>query len=137
MNTSDGGVDYQCQISSCDVDERIDVDTSTEGAIELLKEVWEDDELSESGSVVQMAIVGHNVGYNDKMYGINRKTNILPAYKKYMTKKKRKTGVFFYGENILCGADKDPHKAGNYSNLCGGFLPNQGQIESFQKSQEY
>ena len=125
LNTSDG-VDYKCMISSCEEDDRIDVESSTEGAIELLKEVWEDDELSESGSVVQMAIVGHNVGYNDKPYGVRRSTNILPAYRKYM-KKKRENGAHFYGDNILCGPDKDPHKAGYYSSLCGGVLPNQGQ----------
>ena len=127
LHTSDGGKDYQCQITSCDVDERIDVEASTEGAVELLKEVWEDDELSESGSVVQMAIVGHNVGYNDKPYGVNRKSNILPAYRRYMKSKKKENGVAFYGDNILCGSDKDPHKAGFYSDPCGGFLPNQGQ----------
>tara|TARA_Y100001954_G_C15567474_1_gene481763 strand:- start:454 stop:741 length:288 start_codon:yes stop_codon:yes gene_type:complete len=44
-----------------------------------------------------------------------------------MKKKKKENGILFYGDNILCGSDKDPHKAGNYSDLCGGFLPNQGQ----------
>jgi hypothetical protein len=126
LNTSDG-IDYQCQIKSCVEDERIDVDSSTEGAIELLKEVWTDDELSESGSVVQMAIVGHNVGHDDSKFGFKRSTNILPAYRKYMKKKKKEDGVHFYGDNILCGSDKDPHKAGFYSSLCGGVLPNQGQ----------
>ena len=126
VNTSEG-TDYQCQITKCSTDDRIDIEQSTEGAIELFGEVWNDDLLSESGSVVQMTIVGHNVGHNDEVYGLKRETNILPAYKKYRKKSKKEDGVHFYGDNILCDSSKDPHKPDFYSSLCGGYLPNQGQ----------
>ncbi|MEC7985817.1 MAG: transglycosylase SLT domain-containing protein, partial [Myxococcota bacterium] len=121
------GFKYICKIKSCKEDERIDVEASTTGAIKLLHEAWDDDELKESGSIVQMTIVAHNVGYHDAKFGQKRSTNILPGYRKYSKKSKREHGTHFYGDNIRCGSDKDPHEPQYYASRCGGVIPNQGQ----------
>ncbi|MBM74233.1 MAG: hypothetical protein CMK59_02425 [Proteobacteria bacterium] len=117
-----------CRITSCSTDERTDLELSTEAAIKLLEETWSDDELSASGSLVQATILAHNAGYNDKPYlGKTKKTNILPAYRAYMKKKKTDYGTTFYGDNITCVGDKKLDKIKNAGDRCGGFIPNQSQ----------
>ena len=116
---------YQCQITSCKKDARLDVQASTKGAVQMLKDTWSDQELKKSGSLVQLTILAHNVGYNDARFGSKNKSNIVPAYNDYLAKTKKTTGTSFYGDNILCSKDKDPFK---YPvDTCGGVLSNQAQ----------
>ena len=135
-NTTEGKK-YSCLIKDCEVDERVDVADSTRGAIELLGEAWNDEELQESGSIVQMTIVAHNVGHDDSQHGIKgRRTNVLPAYRLYRKKSKKNHGAHFYGDNITC-VGLDPHKADHYSTTCGGYLPNQGQSYGFNVAAQF
>ena len=54
--------------SYCRVDDRVDTEASTLAAMNLMKETFEDAELSASGSVVQATILAHNAGYDDSKY---------------------------------------------------------------------
>jgi hypothetical protein len=122
---------YSCRITSCKIDERRNVERSTEAAIDLLMDTWEDDDLSASGSLVQMTIMAHNAGYNDKPYLKKTKpSNILPSYKKYIKKTKVTDGIRFYGDNIKCSKDVDPFK--KPANRCGGVLSNQTQHYAYK-----
>ena len=131
------GGSYSCRIDNkgkCNIDERFDLEKSTDAAVNLFKEAYNDEELRESGAIVQMAIIAHNCGYNDGQYDskAKKKTNVLPSYRSYMSKVNPKSGHKYYGENIKCGKDKDPHKAEFYSVRCGGFIPNQSQHYGYQ-----
>ena len=132
INRLPGGT-YSCRISSCQVDERKSVELSTQAAIKLLTETWEDDDLSSSGSLVQMTIMAHNAGYNDKPYLKKEKeTNILPAYLRYRKNfKSDLDGIHFYGNNITCEADKyDLIQEGWHR--CKGVLPTQTQHYAYK-----
>ena len=113
--------------TTCRVDERLDTQASTTAAVKLLTETYKDIELAESGSLVQMTILAHNAGYNDKPYlGREKRTNLLPAYRIYRNKNPRiKDGLRFYGDNIRCTSD--PHATETFADRCGGVLPNQTQ----------
>lgn len=119
----------RCRIQSCAVDERTDLVASTEAAITLLEEVFDDQELADSGAVVQIAILSHNAGYDDARFDARRNsraTNLLPAYRTHLKNTGRQADPFFYGSNITCqGEDfvEDPLS----SSRCGGVLPNQTQ----------
>ena len=77
--------------------------------IKLLTETWEDDDLSSSGSLVQMTIMAHNAGYNDKPY-LKKVKN--PIYCHHTNYRKQHSddidGILFYGNNIKCGKEVDP-----------------------------
>jgi hypothetical protein len=131
INKLPGGA-YSCRISSCQVDERKSSERSTKAAIKLLTETWEDDDLSSSGSLVQMTIMAHNAGYNDKPYLKKvKRSNILPSYKMYRKKNPNDIdGILFYGNNIKCGKEVDPIlKPGE---RCGGVLSNQTQHYAYK-----
>ena len=57
-----------CLITSCDTDQRTDLELSTMGAIKLLGEAWNDSELRASGAAVQATVLGHNAGYDDARF---------------------------------------------------------------------
>ena len=123
-------VNNKCRISQCDVDERTDLVRSTEGAIALLREAWDNPTAQQSGALVQMAILAHNAGFDDSRHngGKLRYNNVLIAYKKHLEDQKVARDPSFYGKNITCNPQEtDPHKAGTDTTYCGGRLPNQTQ----------
>jgi len=91
-----------CRVQSCATDEREDLQASTRGAIRLLAEAYKDTELAESGSVVQMTILSHNMGYDDSRYNKNRQSGVLWAWRRYKDAHKLEKAPDFYGQNILC-----------------------------------
>jgi len=102
--------------SYCRVDDRVDTEASTLAAMKLMKETFDDPELSASGSVVQATILAHNAGYDDSKYlGKVKRSNVLPAYQRYV--KKKNHGAHFYGDN-LCHTD-EPN--------CKSYLPEETQ----------
>lgn len=111
-----------CKIKSCAVDDRTDIDLSTQAAIEALREAYEDRDLMDSGAVVQMAITSHNCGYDDSRYQERvKKTNILPAYQRYLGDKNLNQGPYFLGDTLTCTTT-------NFKNdSCGGYIPGESQ----------
>lgn len=128
VSRSDSGAP-RCRIQSCEVDERKDLTASTEAALFLLREVFDDGVLADSGAVVQIAILSHNAGYDDARYDAKRSrrvTNLKPAYEQHLKNTGREADPFFYGNNITCKGEDfvdDPLSA----TRCGGVLPNQTQ----------
>jgi len=86
----------------CRVDDRADLDKSTEAAIVALKEAWDDETLAASGNIVAMTILSHNGGYNDKLYGKFKSYNVLPAFKRWSKNRDESEHHLFYGQNIRC-----------------------------------
>ena len=111
--------------TSCEIDERVSIQKSTVAAMKLLKETYQDQELAESGSLVQATILAHNAGYDDEVYlGRVKRSNVLPAYRRYRNKyKKKKNGVHFYGDN-LCPTEKSDDPT---VKKCKSFLPAETQ----------
>ena len=69
------------------MDDRVDTEASTLAAMNLMKETFDDAELSASGSIVQATILAHNAGYDDSKYlGKVKRSNVLPAYQRYVKK---------------------------------------------------
>lgn len=119
----------RCRISSCEVDERVELEASTRAAVLMLKDSWDDEAAQSSGAGVQMTIMAHNMGYNDTQYMTSgRKYGVLDAYKAYLSKIGRDHGPDFYGDNITCNAaNEDPHKPNTMLTKCDGLVPNQTQ----------
>jgi hypothetical protein len=112
----------KCRISSCAVDERTDLRLSTRGAVQLLKEAYDDKELRYSGSLVQMVIASHNAGYNNEPYqGKVNTYNVLHAYRRYVADAKVERAPDFIGRNITCTA---AGQAKDHLDRCGGALGN-------------
>jgi hypothetical protein len=111
-----------CRIKKCAVDERSDLDLSTEAAIKALREAFEDPELAASGAAVQLAITSHNCGYDDSRFqDKQKKTNILPAYERYLKDKNLNQGPYFLGDTLTCTET-------NFKNdSCGGYIPGESQ----------
>ena len=119
---------FSCKIKSCEVDERVDVALSTRAAMGLLEDTWTATEAADSGAAVQMTILAHNAGWDDSQFlGKEKKSNILPAYRRYL-KKGKLDGVTFYGDSIKCNpTEKDPHSQENTNDSCGSVIVNQTQ----------
>ncbi|HCH66975.1 MAG: hypothetical protein CL927_15545 [Deltaproteobacteria bacterium] len=119
-----------CLITSCDIDQRTDLELATAGAIQLLSEAWNDGELRASGAAVQATILSHNAGYDDARYSSNpnerRPTNILPAYRRHLKRAGLKRDPHFYGKNLTCLGD-EVHDIMQTNNRCEGVLANQTQ----------
>lgn len=115
--------------SSCAVDDRLNVQKSTKAAMALLRDTYDDQELAESGSLVQMTILAHNAGYNDELYlGRVKAYNVLPAYRRYRnSNKKLKNGVRFYGDNICPKPKKDANGRKIKDPNCKSFLAGETQ----------
>ncbi len=97
-----------CRIQDCAVDEREDLQATTRGAVKLLAEAFMDEELRTTGSVVQMSILSHNMGYDDSRYNPDRRSGVKWAWKRYSEAKKLEKAPDFYGQNILCTDPKAP-----------------------------
>jgi hypothetical protein len=111
-----------CRIKGCAVDDRTDLDLSTEAAIEALREAYEDPELAHSGAAVQLAITSHNCGYDDSRFQDKvKKTNILPAYERYLQDKSLNQGPYFLGDTLTCT------ESNFENNSCGGYIPGESQ----------
>ncbi len=102
----------ECQITQCGVDDRTDLQKSTNAAIFTLSEAFNDPVLRKSGAVVQLTIASHNTGYDDSRFGRNKSANVLPAFKKFEKREGRELGPHFYGRQITCRSHEDPGKCG-------------------------
>jgi hypothetical protein len=108
----------------CKVDDRADLELSTAAAVAALREVYEDELLRESGAIVQMTIASHNAGYDDKRFDVPKSFNILPAYKTWRKKNRRKDPSTFIGDTIKC---ESMEKGKSGSQFCGSVLVSQTQ----------
>jgi hypothetical protein len=117
----------QCRIPQkrgCKVDDRADLERSTAAAVAALREAYEDELLRASGAIVQMTIASHNAGYHDARFGVKKSFNILPAYKKWRKKNRKKDPSTFIGETIKC---EKMEKGKSGSQWCGSVLVAQTQ----------
>jgi hypothetical protein len=97
----DGGV---CMIERCNVDDRKDLERSTEAAVFTLREAWIDPLIAQSGAAVQLTITSHNAGYDDSRFGekYRKQFNVKPAFKSYIDRNGSAQGMHFVGNNIRC-----------------------------------
>ncbi len=114
----------KCRIvsSGCNVDQRSDLRVATEGAIQLLKEAFEDPELRFSGALTQVVIATHNSGFDDSRYRDDKRANKYNqrwAYREYLQDKKLERAPDYVGQNITC---EKPGDAKDFSDRCGGKL---------------
>ena len=128
---SRNGDKYRCKIKSCSVDERTSLTRSTDGALTLLGEAWNDPMIRDSGARVQITILSHNAGYDDQRYDPKKRrrpTNLLPAYRKHVEKTNAGNhDPLFYGKNITCVGKEYEDVIGMGNTTCGGVVPNQSQ----------
>jgi hypothetical protein len=119
---------YSCRIEGCEVDQRKELAASTDGALALLREAWDDPALGESGALVQISILSHNAGYDDSRFdeGRVKPTNLLQAYEKHRARVGKGAAPHFYGDNITC-VGPEFYGQDNTNKLCGGVLPNETQ----------
>ena len=99
-------------ITTCDVDDRRNIDKATDAAIFTLGEAWADPLFATSGSAVQLTITSHNAGYDDSRFGVKKRFNVKPAYKNWIAKNSAEMGPFFTGQNIRCPVWDDPKPCG-------------------------
>ena len=94
----------KCIIDRCDIDDRKNLERSTNAAMFTLKEAWNDPLFASSGSAVQLTITSHNAGYDDSRFGakFRKRFNVRPAYKAYVDKNGTEQGRLFTGANIRC-----------------------------------
>ncbi len=113
----------RCRMKGCQVDERTDLSISTQGAIFALSEAWEDPLFRDSGAGVQLTILSHNAGYDNSRFEERRvnSINILPAYQRYLEKRRLERAPDFYGENITCENLKQEDYA-SMSAMCGDSM---------------
>ena len=117
-----------CKITSCDEDERTDLQVSTRGALFLLGEAWKDKDIRRSGAGVQLTILTHIAGYHDQRFAKpgQKYMNILPRYLRYLDRKKLERAPDFYGQNLTCGDLKQDSQASIVARCCG-VLSNHAQ----------
>lgn len=94
--------DDRCLITSCGIDDRTDLRKSTAGAVHTLKEAWDHPEIQASGAAVQLTILSHNAGLDDRPYGHPKRSNVLPAYHRWREASGTDPSHHFYGANIRC-----------------------------------
>ena len=93
-------VDFQCQITSCAVDQRTDLVASTAAAVEMFTTPWADPDFRASGALVQLTIATHNGGYDDSVHdGVKKGSNIKIAFENWR-KKAPGEEAQFAGANI-------------------------------------
>lgn len=102
----------ECQITTCDQDDRTDLAKSTAAAVYTLGEAYKDPTLAGSGAVVQLTIASHNAGYDDSRYGRRKPTNVLNAFRKYEKRVGKPAAPLFYGQTIRCKHHDDPGTCG-------------------------
>lgn len=98
------GPELACRLepNGCAVDERSDLDKSTDGALATLLEAWRDPTLQASGAGVMLTVLSHNAGFDDSRFRVPRSTNILPAYTAWTADRREEVWHTFYGENLAC-----------------------------------
>ena len=121
----------KCRINGCDVDERMDLQASTRGAIVALGEAVQDPEFRASGAMVQLTILSHNAGYDNSRFEekkVNR-INILPSLQAYLRDNKISDGRApdFYGKNITCLSAEEVDR----TQTCGSYLWKETQHYAF------
>lgn len=124
----DGG---RCILRGCDVDERTDPDRSTEAAVKLIAEAWNDADLRRSGALVQSAIAAHNAGHDDAKYRDNyvSTTQIGPAFRIHRQRDPQSPASQWFGRNLTCGNRQAWDAAGaSESKTCGGLLHRETQL---------
>lgn len=121
--------DNQCLVVSCAVDERVDLDASTAGAVMLFGEAWKDPELRASGSLVQATIAAHNAGHDDRdrRDGFVSTTQIGPGYRKWRKASPTEPTTQWFGRNFTCRTREDYEQAGPNA-TCGGTLARETQL---------
>ena len=102
-----GSKSLGCLIEKCEVDQRADLDASTDGAAKLLLKAYQDSDLRASGAVVQMVIASHNAGYDNSPYTPgNQKNsyNLRWSYTNWRNKvrKGQPRNPDFIGANLTC-----------------------------------
>lgn len=115
----------QCRITGCAIDERSDLRKSTLGAVKLLGEAFNDEELRFSGAVTQITIASHNAGYNNAPYQDNQVNvyNMLPAYRQYRKRVNVDRAPDFIGQNLTCKGN-----AKSFLDRCEGSLGSVTQV---------
>jgi len=111
---------HNCRIKACRVDDRTDLKRSTAAAIFSLSEAYQDPDLRKSGSIVAIAILSHNAGYDDSRFGRRKRSNLRDAFFRWKKGRKQDDLSNFYGDNIT--TDTPLEKAWN-----GSVLPPETQ----------
>lgn len=87
----------------CEIDQRADLAVSTRGAVDALKEAWEDPWIASSGAAVQITIASHHGGYDDSRFLDRKKSfNLLPAYQSWLEDNQFEFDPKFLGSQITC-----------------------------------
>lgn len=105
--------DGDCLIDRCEVDGRADLERSTQAALYLLEQAYTNDVLRRSGAAVQLTILSHNAGLDDAPWGQGKRSNVLPAYQRWVAEVGEERGPTFYGTQILCRTHDDPTWCGS------------------------
>lgn len=127
------GTKYGCLIKECTPDMRSDLTESTKGAMKLLREVYDDEVLKQSGSITQLIIVSHNVGYDDSRYHPKKSrntTNIKWAFDTYVKKYNNNSAWApdFFGRQITCETAQKGAEGYTGNARCGdSVLPKEPQ----------
>ena len=98
----DDSAGLSCRIRGCAIDERTELTPATAGAIRSLTEAWEDPELRASGAGAVLTILSHNAGYLDRRFGVERASNVRPAYMAWRRGVDQAEWHTFYGKNLTC-----------------------------------
>ena len=106
-------VDFQCQITSCAVDERTDLAASTAAAVEMFATPWADPDFRASGALIQLTIATHNAGYDDSVHdGVKKPFNIKTAFESWRAKAPGEEARFA-GANIKSESPAEPTWSGS------------------------
>jgi len=99
-----------CRIRSCATDDRNNLERSTEGAIELMREAWDDDLVRNSGAAVLITMAAHNGGWDDNVHRKRRgHSNLKGALLRWQKKEGGPDNSFrFLGHQTQCES-KDQH----------------------------
>ena len=119
--------DRKCDISSCATDDRKDLIKSTQAAIHTLRQAWDDQTIRGSGAAVQLTITSHNAGYNDRLFGSGKKTNVLPAYRRYVKGTGQDPAPHFMGAMVRC-----EEVVFGSSDFCGSYFPGEAQHYAYR-----
>jgi hypothetical protein len=95
----------RCALAGCEKDFRLDLKLSTDAAMYSFAETLADPTIAGSGAAVQIAIAGHNAGYDDRrwMPDVEKRFNVLPALRRWAAKKDAAVPLaWFVGENLKC-----------------------------------
>ena len=113
--------DRKCLIPArggCEVDMREDLAVSTRGAVDALKEAWDDPWIATSGAATQITIASHHGGYDDSRFLSRGKSfNLLPAYTNHLAAIEDDHDPKFLGSQIKCET-LDPES----KSFCGSRL---------------